>query len=76
MEQIQLEILNCISTNTQENIRLREIVLYRLLLVLHICQVAVFGSNEACLNSSAYFLSTHYTSVVGDKVGARINRVM
>lgn len=76
MEQIQLETLNCTSTNTQENIRLREIVLYRLLLVLHICQVAVFGSNEACLNSSAYFLSTHYTSVVGDKVGARINRVM
>ena len=36
MEQIELETLNCTSTNTQENIRLREIVLYRLLLVFHI----------------------------------------
>lgn len=55
MEQIQLETLNCTSTNTQGNIQLREIVLYRLLLVLHIRQVAVFGLNEASLNSSAYF---------------------
>lgn len=55
MEQIELETLNCTSTNTQENIRLREIVLYRLLLVFHIRQVAVFGLGEACLNPSAYF---------------------
>ena len=55
MEQVELETLNCTSTNTQENIRLREIVLYRLLLVLHIRQVAVFGLGEDCLNPSAYF---------------------